>query len=312
MGKFKMKFRKLSLIKKLLLPQEQLEQYYQDLRKYEYENNMPVRGITIRKRFHKMVIFLLKVECLFQKVKVEVVKDASKISDKPVIYASTHIGRYDVESNVLSHKEHFFALWGDSGLAYRNVDGLLLYVNGVICLDTDSQSDRMIGKETCIKLLKQGGNLLIYPEGAWNISENEPVMKLYAGAVEMAIRGGADIIPVAMENEGNHYYVNIGENIDYSNVSLEEKREKSDELRDILSTLKWDIWEKQGVKRRKDIPEDYADTFLNNIMNQSPEDYTVDDIIRTRFHGKETSPEEAFAYIEHLTPKKENAFLFRR
>lgn len=58
----------------------------------------------------------------------------------------------------------------------------------------------------------EGGDLLIYPEGAWNITENQVVMPLYTGTAEMAIRTGAEIIPIAIEQGGKRYYANIGEN----------------------------------------------------------------------------------------------------
>lgn len=307
-----MSYMKMSLIKRMFCPQKQLEQYHRNLRKYEYDNGLPVRGLSIRRAIHGLVLLIIKAECLFSNVHIKVVGDASVPTDKPVIYASTHIGRYDVESNFLSHKRHFYVFYGDPGSVYRSFDGLLLHMNGVIYADTDSKIDRMVGKETCIKLLKQGGNLLIYPEGAWNITENQPVMNLYTGTVEMAIRSGAEIVPIAMENHGNTYYVNIGKNIDCSKVPLEKKREKTDELRDILGVLKWVLWESQGIQKRSDIPNWYADTFLNNIMSQTTPDYTVEEIIRTRFHDDVSSPEEAFMFEKNLIPKRENAFLFRK
>lgn len=108
-------------------------------------------------------------------------------------------------------------------------------LNGAICCDTSSKSDRHIGKETCIRLLNQGGSLLIYPEGAWNILENQVVMPLYTGAVEMAIRTGVQNVPVAIEEYGKHYYVNIGRNINLADFSLGQKQEATDLLRDTLS-----------------------------------------------------------------------------
>lgn len=108
-------------------------------------------------------------------------------------------------------------------------------------------------------------------------------MKLFTGAVEMAICGQADIVPIAMEQYGNTYYVNIGRNIDYATVPLEKKREKTDELREILCTLRWEIWEQAGVSKRANLPDNYGDTLLENIMSQSPSDYTVEDIARTRY-----------------------------
>lgn len=279
----KKRFRKLPFCIRMLLPQKQIEQYYQKRRQHEYENGLRLKGINIRKMLHKIVLLLLRIECLLSGVKVKVIGDARVQTDRPVIYACTHIGRYDVESNFFALKDHFYIFYGDPGLVYRSFDGLLLYLNGVIYADTDSKSDRLIGKETCIKLLKQDGNLLIYPEGAWNITENQVVMKLFTGAVEMAVRGQADIVPIAMEQYGNTYHVNIGRNIDYTRIPLEKKREKTDELRDILCTLRWEIWEQAGVSKRADLPDNYSNIFLENIMSQSPSDYTVEDITRTRY-----------------------------
>lgn len=284
-----MNFKKIPFLKRMFLPQKQLESYYKELRKHRYDNAVPLHGIGWRKLLHKLILSILKAECLFSGVKVNITGDARIPTDKPIVYACTHIGRYDVESAFIALKDHFYVFMGDPGKVYRNVEGLLLHLNGVLFIETDSREDRMIGKETAINLLHEGGNLLIYPEGAWNITENQVVMKLFTGAVEMAIRGGADIVPVAMEQYGNIYHVNIGRNIDCSTVPLEKKREKSDELRDILCTLKWEIWEKAGVSKRADIPKNYSDLFLGNIMCQSPSDYTVEDIVRTRYQDEDIS-----------------------
>lgn len=85
-----------------------------------------------------------------------------------------------------------------------------MWLNGVLYLDTAYKEDRMIAKEMGIRLLNQGGSLGIFPEGAWNVTENEVVMKLYSGTAEMAIRTGADIVPIAIEQRGRTFCVNIG------------------------------------------------------------------------------------------------------
>jgi 1-acyl-sn-glycerol-3-phosphate acyltransferase len=306
-----MKFKKMPFLKRMFCPIKELEQYHRDLREFEYENRLPIHGLKIRRVLHGLFIFIVKVECIFLNVSITVINDKSSATNRPVIYASTHIGRYDFESNFMTSKKNCYLFLGDAGSIYRNFDGMILNMNGLICTDTAYKTDRMIAKENCIKLLNQGGNLIIFPEGAWNITENQPVMNLFTGAVEMAIRSGAMIIPVAMENRNNKYYVNIGENIDYSNRSLEKKRELTDELRDVLCTLKWEIWENEGIHKRCNIPDGYSSIFLNNIMKQSTDEYTVDEIVRTRFRGKESSPEEAFSFMNYLIPKKENAFLLR-
>lgn len=126
--------------------------------------------------------------------------------------------------------------------------------------------------------MESGGNLLIYPEGAWNITENQVVMPLFPGTAEIAIRTGAEIIPVATEQYGKHYYVNIGENIRTEGFDLSQKQKLTDELRDALCTLKWEIWEKYGVESRKNIPSDYLKIFLAEFESQMDEVYSLEDI----------------------------------
>lgn len=60
---------------------------------------------------------------------------------------------------------------------------------------------------------------MIFPEGAWNVTENLPVMPLFAGAAEMGILTGAEIVPIAFEKYGKDFYVNIGKNISPENFS---------------------------------------------------------------------------------------------
>lgn len=102
--------------------------------------------------------------------------------------------------------------------------------------------------------MKKNCNILICPEGSCNITENKPVMQMFTGAVEMAIESGADIIPVAIEQYGNTFYVNMGENISTEHMTMDKKREHTADLRDIMSTLKWEIWEEYGHTNRAELP----------------------------------------------------------
>ncbi len=126
-------------------------------------------------------------------------------------------------------------------------------------------------------------------------------MPLFTGTAEIAIRTGADIIPIAMEQRGKHYYANIGENISPSGYTIGQKKELTDFLRDILCILRWDIWERFPVEKRADLPEDAAAQYLEGIMSQTDNGYTVEEINRTRFHDRSvTSPEDTFAFLKEL------------
>lgn len=302
---------KKNIIQRLAMPQKELEAYYRAQRAERHKNNEPIRGIGWRKRIHRLVNGLIRLSCELSGLKLTVIGDHRSKTNRPVIYACTHIGRYDVEMAQLIANAPNYIFMGDPGELYKRPDGIILFLRGTLYADTAYRDDCHIGKENAIRLLKQGGNLLIYPEGAWNITENQVVMPLFPGTAEIAIRTGAEIVPIAIEQYSRQYYANIGENISPAGYDLPQKQSLTDLLRDTLCTLKWEIWEQFPVTSRTSLPVDAAEQYLTGIMSQSENGYTVDEIIRTRFHQKETTPEEAFAHLEKLVPSRKNAFLFR-
>lgn len=253
----------------------------------------------------------MKAKQLLAGQRVKILSDRRIQTKRPVIYAATHIGWDDIEMILCSLKQQAYLLWGDPRELYRSIEGFLLNINGVVCVDTTSKKDRYIAKENCVKLLQSGGNLLIFPEGAWNITENLPVMHLYSGAVEMAVRTGAEIIPVAIECYGKKYIVNFGKNIDFSTYTLDCKKELTEKLRDELATLRWEIWESVPTTKRHTLPSNYSDLYLNTFAEQMGNVYSIDDVYQTCYHPKGVTPsKEAFAHLENLVLCKENVFLF--
>lgn len=57
---------------------------------------------------------------------------------------------------------------------------------------------------------------------------------------------------------------------------------------------------------------DYEKTFLDNIMKDSDNGYTVEEIERTRYHDRNVATSEVvFSFMERLAPNQRNAFLFK-
>lgn len=282
-----MNFKRKNIIYRTIMPLDQLIEYYRNERKYIYENNIPVKGIKWRKRIHKIMFAIIKMKRVLLHQKLTILHDEREDTDKPIIYACTHIGRYDIEMALESIQDTCFLFLGSPGKLYRSLDGVLVYLFGFIGCDTTEKEDRHIAKELAIRTLKQGGNILIFPEGAWNITENQVVMKLYTGTIEMAIRSGADIVPIAIEQYEKSFYINIGKNISLDKATnLNEKRRLCDDLRDILCTLKWEIWEQFPIVQRSSLTENMGQIFVGRIMSETANDYTVEEIERDRFHEK--------------------------
>ena len=87
-------------------------------------------------------------------------------------------------------------------------------------------------------MLMTGENLLIFPEGVWNTSENKLVNYLFPGVAEMAIRTKADIIPIAIERTKKGFDVAIGKNIHSLLYDMDDKWQLVQKIRDDMATLK--------------------------------------------------------------------------
>lgn len=305
-----------NIIQRFFTSLPELETYYRERRKERFENNEPFGGVKLRKVLHPFLVWGMKIKHILGKQKVTILGDKRLQTNCPIVYAATHIGWEDIEMILSSIGDHAYLFWGDPHEMYRDVNGFLLDINGIVVCDTGDKSDRYIGKKTCIKWLKQGGNLLIFPEGAWNVTESLPVMPLYTGTAEMALRSGAEIVPLAIERYCKNYTINIGQNISVSDLQLEQKQQLTDELRDAIATLKWEIWEQLPQTKRNEIPPDYRAQELQELQElqeQMHGVYTMEDIEITRYHTKaEIEQKEVEAFLDRLIPCKENAFLFRK
>ena len=274
-------FEKKGLLELRKLSLDELKKYYVELRKYEFDNSVPLKGIKLRQKIHKLLLSIIKIDRVLAKEKLIILDDKREKTDKPIIYACTHIGGNDIQRTFEAIKEHAYLFLGDPEGLYKDISGLLLYLNGVICMETSIKNDRYIAKERAIELLKNGGDLLIYPEGAWNITENLPVMKLYTGTIKMAMETNAEIIPIAIEQYDDTFFVNIGKNIKVNNNA--SVREQNLDLRDALATLKWEIWESRGIQPRESINQSFIDNFKQSIVDKCEYGFTIDDVYATMF-----------------------------
>lgn len=157
-----MNFKRKNIIYRTIMSLDQLIEYYRNGRKYIYENNIPIKGIKWRKRIHKMMLAAIKMNRVLQLQKLTILHDEREDTDKTIIYAYTHIGRYDIEMALESIQDTCFLFFGNPGKLYRSLDGVVAYLLGFIGCDTTEKEDRHIAKELAIRTLKQGGNILIW------------------------------------------------------------------------------------------------------------------------------------------------------
>lgn len=269
---------------------EELEKYYLQMRKYEYDNHIPIKNIDLRKKIHNVLLTLVKIDRIISKEELYVISDKRLRNRKvPKIYACTHIGGNDAQRTFEAIEEHAYLFIADLKELYRDVTGKILFLNGAICLETDDKEDRKIAYERAVEVLSKNANLLIYPEGCWNLTENFLTLPLYTGTVKMAYETGADIIPVAIEQYGNQFICNIGNNIRWHSKYSKQIDGMNEMLRSRMATLKYEIFEYRGTFSRKSITQEFKDNFVQNIIDRCPYDFTKEDAYKTMYRN-ETAP----------------------
>lgn len=308
-------FKKLSLIEKRKMAIEELINYYAEYRIYCYNKGDKLKGIELRKKIYPLIKLILKTDQLLSKEDNVIIDNKNHAQpNEPKIFACTHIGGNDIQRTFQVIKEPAYLMLGDPGILYKMPIYQALRLNGVIPLETKNKTDRKIAYNRAIELLNNGGNLLIYPEGAWNVSPNEIVMKTFTGTVRMAKETGVDIIPIGVEQYGKTFFFNVGENYKIDNDTSKSDDELNKELRDKLCTLKWDIMKTQPELKRKDIPDDYINEFQSEIVERCNYGYgfSLEDALSESFHDKNViAEEEVFKCLDEIEINTINAFLLK-
>lgn len=336
-------FMPLSIIRELMLPKAQLEDYYLKKRAYQYDSNIDMlKGMQWRKAIHPILVELISLNRKFidkQTYKIIGDRREKKDSKKPVILTYTHIDKYDYQIVSEAIKIHQYPVVGDPEAMYRTVDGLFLNLNGVVYCDEENKKDRKITTATSINVLERKMNLLIEGEGVWNITANLLTLPLFPGIIRIAHETGCDIIPIAIERYGKEYVINIGK--EFSVDKYLEQGLSEDEirqlLRDEMASLKWEIMlSLDKTKIGEDVYynikrsslgtyQEELEKFQSERLNEWKDSktgipYYNTDIVKHRTYkekNKETGyyvnlPEDAFSYMTKLKLNKQNAFIFKR
>ena len=290
---------------------EELGEYKKAQRKYEYQNGIPLKGIKMRKMVHPVVVGALKLDRITSHQKISLIKKKKR----PVIFACTHIGGSDVERIVEALGTPAYLFFGDPAPMYKDPTiNTLVFLKGSIDLETNDREDRNIAFERAKELLSKGGNLTIFPEGAWNVFEHLPVMKIFPGATKMAIEAGADIVPVAIEQYDDEFIINVGNKI-VTTADMDYKF-LNDYLRDVLAELKYNIWETQpklvlkpttnqmvwegvSVSEQVMLQKKYDEQYRQGIIDKRPGYGTLEEVYKAMYRDpSDTTADEIIAEIQ--------------
>lgn len=245
---------------------------YFDLRYKEEESFLGRLSLKTRKRLHRLVLLVYIIKNHLGGFSYEIINDNREKTNRPIIFAITHVGKFDIEVISEAIKDHYYLLSGDYEHIQGIIDAPFLQLNGVIYFNERIKTDRADASRRMIEHLKSGGNLMYFPEGTWNISPNLPVLPCYWGIVQIAQAANAIVIPITAEQYRKHFKINIGKNFDMQSFGFEteEKTKAINALRDVLATLKWEIWETEERLSRDKITGNEWEIYKSERFKEWP------------------------------------------
>lgn len=195
------------------------------------------------------------VENEFDKIVKKVTKKLVKISGSTVtvkgleqlspeenyLFVGNHQGNMDIIT-LLAVTPHSLGFIAKKELLKLPVIGQAMHLKNCIFLDREDNRQAVKDFNQAIKLLKNGTNLVIFPEGTR--SKSNEINEFRPGALRLAIKSGVKVVPVTMkntykvmeENKGRitpaHIHVTFSEPVESSR--FDNAKELSEEIEKIV------------------------------------------------------------------------------
>ena len=283
--------------------------YYREREKFE-KSFVGRMSHTQRLRIHPLLFRIISYRNNKAGFTIQTIYDRRGTFSGPKIFCVTHIGKYDIEAVTEVIKDHYYLLSGDYENMKGTVEEKFLGLNGVVYIREDDKADRTLSKEKMIQILLNGGNMLYFPEGTWNLTPNLPVLPCAYGIFDVAMRSGAMIIPIGIEQYDKLFISAVGEPFDVSLYHESEKTDAISDLRGVLTGLKMDIWANAPQSYKEDVDKEKFDNLITQRISEwtQPLQVLLDSVFKPKGQAE---PEEVFEHLHTLIPCRENAFLLR-
>lgn len=161
-------------------------------------------------------------------------REVLKKLESPVIFAGNHIHVMDQNNVIISTNKVITYM---AKKEYWDSPKTRWFFNAVKCIPVDRSIKDSDATERALEVLRNGGNIGIFPEGTRNKTD-EKLLPFKFGTVSMAKKTGATIMPYAIVGtykfRSKNLKVKFGEPFKVGDMSLEEANEK---LRNQISDL---------------------------------------------------------------------------
>ena len=254
----------------------------------------------IRKIIHPLLLTAVSIK--YRRIHIKKYGfDISNIG-QPVIFVANHSNGYDFPTISRVIKKHFFIL-ADHTMKNDFVVNILNQLNGCVYVDRNDKASRNISRQSLIDLLKHRNNILLFPEGTWNLRPAELLLPLNWGVIGISNELKIPIIPLGVIYSQNNAYVEIG-NPYYPTDNLAYE---INVLKDIMATLLWKNISKTSLESHDYIKSlDYKQEQLKTYTKLDLQ--LESSVIRTEY----TNSRDVFSHLNYIQSNHNTAFLFSK
>ena len=198
-----------------------------------------------RDAFHPVLMALSRSVLKFRILRDN---DYRSLPDRPILFAPNHYCGLDI--TVVCNAIHGRAVIVAGKQGLFPVDEFFLKANGVIFVDRLDKADTAACKRAVAAQLRNGKNVILFPEGTSNVSDALPMYPMKWGIVDIAQQTGAQIIPVILHYDKKRLecHVRFG---DAMTMEDKTKAEGIAGLRDAMASIRWSFFEKDGIHSRE-------------------------------------------------------------
>lgn len=207
-----------------------LIKYYEDLREYYMNLSDSIKLKQQEKFYNKIYPFL---NLMFKaKYSYEIINPELIPSEGPIIFVANHRDMIDpplIMSAIGNRNIHLLL----KAEFLQTTAAPFLKKIGCVFVQRDNRDSQIISKEEMIQIVLNGGDVLIFPEGTRN-KTNQTLLDFKLGAVSIAQVTGAPIVPIAINKGFDDYhekltikfgkkiFVNYNDDILVKNIELME------------------------------------------------------------------------------------------
>ena len=308
----------------------------------EVQETLSKRGIIIRKITAPLLRFIYGFQSDYKFVLDS--REPLKYTKKGKIFIVNHRQGDDMVFSAKAIGKSGYFVFGNAILSLESLpNGYGLWAYGMILLDRNNQENRKACYKKMKYVLENGGNIIIFPEGYWNLSddgqkdekhladghnsENWLIQDFNIGAFRLAKETGCDIVPTILhyDEEGTmRCYARRGKTFHIS--EKDDIFQVKDEVLTYMRTIYYELMEKYSSYSRREIESE--ELTLKAKWEKLKEEllafcdidsvgYKLDlkdekKIGKAKVMNGVITNEDAFEHLKYINYNKRNAYLLSR